>query len=58
VRLPAALLAEIDRLARTRYVNRSDAIRDAIRTLLREQDSDDHACWPPPGGSGNEEAAA
>jgi Arc/MetJ-type ribon-helix-helix transcriptional regulator len=37
VRLPASMLAEIDQLARTKYLSRSDAVRDALRTLLRRQ---------------------
>jgi Arc/MetJ-type ribon-helix-helix transcriptional regulator len=37
VRLPASMLAEIDRLARTKYLSRSDAVRDAIRAMLRTQ---------------------
>jgi len=36
VRLPASMLAEIDQLARTKYLSRSDAVRDALRTLLPE----------------------
>jgi hypothetical protein len=42
VRMPAELLAEVDRLARTRYVSRSDVVRDAVRTLVRG-----HPPWPP-----------
>jgi Arc/MetJ-type ribon-helix-helix transcriptional regulator len=37
LRVPAQMLAEIDRLARTKYVSRSDVVRDALRTLLRGQ---------------------
>jgi len=37
LRVPAQMLAEIDRLARTKYVSRSDVVRDALRTLLRQQ---------------------
>ena len=41
VRLPAAMPAEIDQLARAKYLSRSDAIRDALRTLLRGQSAAD-----------------
>jgi Arc/MetJ-type ribon-helix-helix transcriptional regulator len=37
LRVPLSILEQIDRLARQKYISRSDAVRDAMRLLLRTE---------------------
>ena len=37
LRVPLPILEQIDQLARQKYVSRSDAVRDAMRLLLRTE---------------------